>query len=71
LVKRTRDCYALLPVWTLCYEYKGEKKIYTMNGQTGKIIGKAPVSGSRVAKWVGILYGGSFALLTLLTFLLV
>jgi len=71
LVKRAREYYALLPVWTLCYEYKGEKKIYTMNGQTGKIIGKAPVSGSRVAKWAGILYGGSFALLALLTYLLV
>lgn len=71
LVNKANEFYTLLPVWTLNYEYKGEKKTYTMNGQTGKIIGKAPVSGGRVAKWAGILYGGSFALLALLTYLVI
>ena len=71
LVNKANEFYTLLPVWTLCYEYKGEKMTYTMNGQTGKIIGKAPVSGGRVAKWAGILYGGSLALLALLTYLVI
>ena len=71
LVNKANEFYTLLPVWTLRYEYKGEKMTYTMNGQTGKIIGKAPVSGSRVAKWAGILYGGSLALLALLTYLVI
>lgn len=70
-VNRQQEYYALLPVWTLQYEYQGEKKVYTMNGQTGKVVGKPPISKARVAKWLGILYGGSFALLMLLLFLLV
>jgi len=71
LVNKANEFYTLLPVWTLNYEYKGEKMTYTMNGQTGKIIGKAPVSGGRVAKWAGILYGGSLAILALLTYLVI
>lgn len=37
--------YALLPVWTLTYTGKRDKKIYyfACNGQTGKICGKLPV----------------------------
>lgn len=63
--------YTLLPVWLLKYEYRGEQKLYAMNGQTGKVVGKPPVSGGRVAKWSAILYGGSFVLLTLLAYFLV
>ena len=36
--------YALLPVWTLSTEYKGQKYLYVMNGQTGRIIGTVPWS---------------------------
>ena len=71
LVKQAQEYYTLLPVWTMCYEYKGEKKTYTMNGQTGKIIGKPPISTGRVAKWAGILYGGSMVLLALISYLVV
>lgn len=63
--------YTLLPVWLLQYEYKGEKTLYVMNGQSGKVVGTPPISGGRVAKWLSILYGGSFVLLTLLMYLLV
>ncbi len=68
---RTQEYYALLPVWTLQYTYKGEKQVYTMNGQTGKVVGKPPISKARVAKWSSILYGGGFVILTLLAYLLV
>jgi predicted RNA-binding Zn-ribbon protein involved in translation (DUF1610 family) len=71
IMSRAQEYYALLPVWVLNYEYKGEKKTYTMNGQTGKIVGKPPVSKGRVVKWSSILYGGSFALLALITYLFV
>ncbi len=63
--------YALLPVWILNYEYKGEKKTYTMNGQTGKIVGRAPVCAGKVIKWSAIFYGISFALLSVLLYLIV
>lgn len=71
VAKKKQEYYALLPVWTLRYEYQGEQKIYTMNGQTGKIVGKPPVSKVRVAKWASVLYAGSFVIFTLLAFLLV
>lgn len=68
---KAQEYYTLLPVWMLKYEYQGEQKLYLMNGQTGKVVGNPPISSARVAKWASILYAGSFALLTLLAFLLV
>lgn len=35
--------YALLPVWLLTTEWKGEKYVFAMNGQTGKFVGNLPV----------------------------
>ena len=70
-VKELQHYYALLPVWILHYEYNGKKESYTMNGQTGKVVGKPPVSKARVAKWFSVLYGGSMALLALLSYLIV
>ena len=36
--------YAMLPVWMLNYTYKGKNYLLTMNGQTGKMVGKLPIS---------------------------
>lgn len=70
VTNKRQHYYTLLPVWILNYEYQGEKKVYTMNGQTGKIVGKPPVSKAKVAKWAAILYAGSFLVLSLLTYLI-
>lgn len=40
--------YILLPIWTISYEYKGKTYRFIMNGQTGKVIGKPPVSKGKV-----------------------
>lgn len=37
------DSYALLPLWFLNYKYNGEDYVYTMNGQTGKVVGDLPI----------------------------
>lgn len=71
VAEKQQEYYTLLPVWLLKYEYKGEQKLYAMNGQTGKVVGIPPVSMARVAKWASILYAGSFILLTLLAYCLV
>ena len=42
-VKNLSQDYALLPVWFLNYEYKGESFTIVINGQTGKIAGEVPV----------------------------
>ena len=36
--------YALLPVWFMQYKYLGKSYYFAMNGQTGEVAGKPPVS---------------------------
>lgn len=36
--------YVLLPVWKYLYSYGGKDYEYYINGQSGKVIGKAPLS---------------------------
>ena len=36
--------YALLPVWFLSYKYRNKYYYFAMNGQTGEVAGKIPVS---------------------------
>lgn len=41
--------YTLLPVWMFCYDYQNSEHNFYMNGQTGKIIGKPPLSKGKIA----------------------
>jgi ribosomal protein S27AE len=41
--------YILVPVWMCNYEYKGKKYGFIMNGRSGKITGKTPVSPAKVS----------------------
>lgn len=43
--------YTLLPVWMVCYDYKDSDHIFAMNGQTGKIVGKPPLSIPKMFGW--------------------
>ena len=47
-LKRGRVHYALLPVWLLSTKWEGKDFLFAMNGQTGKLVGKLPVSTKRV-----------------------
>lgn len=40
--------HVLLPVWLGTYQYKGQPYRVIINGQTGKVWGQAPVSGTRI-----------------------
>lgn len=62
--------YTLLPVWMVCYDYKQSDHIFAMNGQTGKIVGKPPLSAGKIAAWFFGISSGTFALLLILTRLL-
>lgn len=42
--------YSLLPIWTYMYRYKDKTYPFYINGQTAKIVGKVPVSPTKV--WV-------------------
>jgi len=41
--------YLLLPLWKSSYYYKTKQYHFAVNGQTGKVSGKAPISALRVA----------------------
>jgi len=69
ILKRSAD-YALMPVWMVCYDYRQAEHIFAMNGQTGKIVGKPPLSKAKMAYWFAGVTAGSFLLMRLLTLLL-
>lgn len=45
--------YVLLPVWMVRYDYNKKEYTFAMNGQTGKVVGKPPISKGKVAAWFG------------------
>ncbi len=62
--------YAMLPVWLLHYNYRGKRYTYAINGQTGRVVGKLPVSPGRAAAWFGGIYAAAAALIAAVLFLL-
>lgn len=68
-VKQKNAYYTLLPIWLICYDYKDSEHIFAMNGQTGKIVGKPPLSWKKILLWFGGITGGVFFLLEILTLL--
>ncbi len=47
-LKREGTNYTLLPVWMYFYQYRGKTYRFYVNGQTGKVVGKTPVSKEKV-----------------------
>lgn len=61
--RNVKSYYVLLPVWMVSYDYEQTEHIFAMNGQTGKVVGKPPISTAKVALWFsGIASGVFFAL---------
>ncbi len=48
--------YALLPVWVLSTKYQDKQYLFTMNGQTGKMVGSLPMDGRKFALWFGMIF---------------
>jgi hypothetical protein len=44
--------YALYPVWLLNTNWKGQKYIFAVNGQTGKIAGDLPMDKGAYTRWL-------------------
>lgn len=47
-IECVKEIYALLPVWFMVIEHKGEKYTILVNGQTGKVVGTLPVSYKKI-----------------------
>ena len=52
--------YSLMPIWILNYKHKDKNYVYAMNGHTGKVYGRIPIS----FKKLGILFGAVAAAVT-------
>lgn len=48
--------FGLLPVWRYMYKYKDQVYPFYVNGQTGKIVGTAPISKSKVWAYAGTIW---------------
>ncbi len=59
-VRQRHADYVLLPVWMVCYDYKQSKHTFAMNGLTGKIVGKPPLSKGKIAAWFAGISSGVF-----------
>ena len=64
-----KDHYALMPLYILVNKFKDKEYKFFINGQTGKIIGDAPIDHMRqliffggvfVATWILTVLGGAF-----------
>ncbi len=64
-VNDSRTHFGLLPVWKYQYTYNGQEYPFYVNGQTGKIVGEAPVSKGKVWAYTGTLWGCLTAILFL------
>jgi uncharacterized Zn finger protein (UPF0148 family) len=57
--RNEKSHYVLLPVWLVVYDYNNFKHNFVMNGQTGKIVGKPPLSRAKIAAWFGGVAAGT------------
>ncbi len=69
--KKTRVEYALLPVWEYVFRYHNENYKFHVNGQTGKVVGKTPVSKEKVLLYGFTVFGITAILGSMLRLLLV
>ncbi len=53
----------LLPVWIMAYRYRGEVRRVLINGQTGKIMGTAPISWVRIVLVVAVIVAAVLAVI--------
>ncbi len=60
--------YVLLPVWMVYYDFGNKEHIFAMNGQTGKVVGKPPLSMGKVAGWFSGIAAASFIILKGISF---
>lgn len=66
----TQADYVLLPVWMVTYDFNKSEHMFAMNGQTGKVVGKPPISKAKVAAWFAGIFGVSFLSLKLISWMM-
>ncbi|MCJ1910062.1 TFIIB-type zinc ribbon-containing protein [Planococcus ruber] len=60
---KSKVYYTLFPVWMVYYDFENKEHTFAMNGQTGKVVGKPPISSGKVVAWfAGIAVSGFIVL---------
>ena len=62
--------YALLPVWMVYYDFDKTEYTFAMNGQTGKVVGRPPISKGKVALWFSGVSAASFLVLKIVSWVM-
>ncbi|MEK3784942.1 TFIIB-type zinc ribbon-containing protein [Paenibacillus sp. FSL K6-1230] len=62
--------YVLLPVWMVIYDYNRMEHAFAMNGQTGKVVGKPPLSKMKIATWFAGIAGATLLTLKIASFMM-
>lgn len=62
--------YVLLPVWMVNYSYNKKNYIFAMNGQTGKVVGRPPISKLKVTAWFTGISGAAFLVQQLISLII-
>lgn len=55
-LSNTTSSYSMLPVYLLINKYKDKDHIFIVNGQTGKVVGDAPISFARLMIFAGLMF---------------
>ncbi|MNP75000.1 hypothetical protein D3C76_1719680 [compost metagenome] len=62
--------YTLIPVWVVHYDYNKKEYTFAMNGQTGKVVGKPPISKAKIMSWFAGISAVSLLLLKSISWML-
>ncbi|WP_339158222.1 TFIIB-type zinc ribbon-containing protein [Paenibacillus sp. FSL W8-0186] len=65
-----RADYCLIPVWMVKYDYNRSEYLFAMNGQTGKVVGKPPLSKAKVSAWFAGVSGVTLLSLKLISWMM-
>lgn len=66
VVRDSSSWYGLLPVWKYNYKYKDKEYPFYVNGQTGKIVGTAPLSKTKIGVYSTTLWALMTAIMLLI-----
>ena len=69
-IRQGRAAYAMMPVWLLSTQWKGQNYLFAMNGQTGKLVGDLPMDKGKLWRTFGAIAGGLAAVMALVTLVL-
>ncbi len=64
-IRDTKNSYAMLPVYYIANNYKGEMCDFMINGQTGKVYGRPPISIPRAVGFTMLVFFVSYLILVL------